>query len=176
MSRAVTELAIRRAEARDLEALARLYDHYVVATSITFDLEAVGTEGRRSWFDGFGATGRLQLFVAEGPAGVLGYAASQAFRPKAAYQSSVETSIYIAPSSHRQGFGSRLYQALFTALAGEDVHRAYAAITLPNDPSIALHERFGFRSVGRLHEVGRKQGRYWDVEWYEKEMDPASSP
>ena len=169
----MTELAIRRAEPRDLDPLARLYDYYVVQTPITFDLEPFGTEGRRSWLEGFGETGRHQLFVAEGPTGVLGYAASQTFRPKAAYQSSVETSIYIEPASHRQGFGSHLYQALFAALADEDVHRAYAAITLPNEASIALHERFGFRSVGTLHEVGHKQGRYWDVEWYEKTMDAA---
>ena len=62
--------------------------------------------------------------------------------------------------------------ALLAALASEAVHRAYAAITLPNAASVALHERFGFEPVGIFHEVGHKQGRYWDVGWYEKAVGP----
>ena len=56
------------------------------------------------------------------------------------------------------------------ALRGEDLHRAYAGITLPNPASIRLHERFCFRPAGVFHEVGRKLDRYWDVAWYQKEL------
>ncbi len=62
------------------------------------------------------------------------------------------------------------YTALFEALAGEDLHRAYAGIGIPNAASIALHERFGFARVAYFTEQGRKFGRYWDVAWYEKEL------
>ena len=79
-------------------------------------------------------------------------------------------SIYLAPDALGRGIGSRLYEELFTAIAGEDVHRAYAGITLPNPGSVALHEKFGFQSIGVYHEVGRKFGRYWDVEWFEREL------
>jgi phosphinothricin acetyltransferase len=57
---------------------------------------------------------------------------------------------------------------LFKFLEGEDVHRAYAGIALPNPASIGLHERFGFKRVAHFTEQGRKFGRYWDVAWYEK--------
>jgi phosphinothricin acetyltransferase len=74
-----------------------------------------------------------------------------------------------------RGAGSRLYDGLFKALEGEDVHRAYAGIALPNPASIALHERFGFKRVAHLTEQGRKFDRFWDVAWYEKPIgaDPA---
>jgi phosphinothricin acetyltransferase len=72
----------------------------------------------------------------------------------------------------RRGVGRALYDALFEALETEDVHRAYAGITLPNDASVGLHERFGFRPVGVFDEVGRKFGRYWSVGWYEKDLAP----
>jgi len=166
----MVEVSTRPASPRDLEPIARLYDHYIVHTPITFDLEAQGVEGRQRWFDAFALTGPHQLYVAEDETGLLGYAASQPLRPKAAYATSVETSIYIEPSRHRQGLGRRLYTTLFDALAREDVHRAYAAITLPNPSSVALHERFGFYAVGTMSEVGRKQGRYWDVGWFEKAL------
>jgi phosphinothricin acetyltransferase len=66
--------------------------------------------------------------------------------------------------------GSALYGELFKILEGEDVHRAYAGITLPNPASVALHRRFGFREIGVFREVGRKLGCYWDVAWYEKPL------
>ncbi|MFE1171518.1 GNAT family N-acetyltransferase [Streptomyces sp. NPDC058773] len=105
------------------------------------------------------------------PAGaLLGYATSSAFRPKAAYAPSVEVTVYCAPHAAGRGIGTLLYTALFEALATEDVHRAYAGITQPNEASRRLHARFGFRHIGTYTEVGRKFGRYWDVAWYQKDL------
>ncbi|WP_407552258.1 N-acetyltransferase family protein [Streptomyces sp. Pv4-95] len=101
---------------------------------------------------------------------LLGYATSSAFRPKAAYATSVEVTVYCAPRAVGRGVGTLLYEALFEALAGEDVHRAYAGIALPNESSVRLHARFGFRHIGTYTEVGRKFGRYWDVAWYQKDL------
>lgn len=109
-----------------------------------------------------------------GPGGrgaLLGYATSSAFRPKAAYATSVEVTVYCAPHAGGRGIGTLLYEALFAELAKEDVHRAYAGITQPNPASARLHARFGFRPVGVHTEVGRKFGRYWDVAWYQKDLD-----
>jgi len=73
-----------------------------------------------------------------------------------------------------KGAGSKLYAELFRALEAEDLHRAYAGIALPNPASIALHERFGFKRVAHFTEQGRKFGRYWDVDWYEKPLGEAT--
>ena len=101
----------------------------------------------------------------------MGYAAALPFRSKPAYLTSIEATVYLEPASTGRGLGAALYTALFDALRGEDLHRAYAGITLPNAASLALHRRFGFEEVGVYREVGRKLGRYWDVQWFEKRLD-----
>jgi phosphinothricin acetyltransferase len=176
MPSADTRVRIRAAEEADLPALTAIYNHYVTTTPITFDLEPLTVGQRRPWFDAHPATGPHRLLVAEDPedAGtILGYATSGQFRSKPAYLPSVETSIYCSPGAVGRGVGTRLYDALFAELATEDVHRAYAGIALPNEPSRRLHERFGFEPVGTFREVGRKFGRYWDVLWLERPMGVA---
>ncbi|NEP15753.1 MAG: N-acetyltransferase [Leptolyngbya sp. SIO4C1] len=164
-------LVIRPAQLADVEPLTELYNRYISETTITFDVEPYTVEQRHcSWFDHYHSTGRHRLFVAELNRRAVGYATSSQFRTKAAYDTSVETSVYLHPDAQGQSIGTRLYETLFAALATEDVHRAYAGITLPNPKSIALHIKFGFYSVGRYREVGRKFDRYWDVEWYEKKL------
>lgn len=160
---------LRPGRSRDLATLTAIYNHYVVNSHATFDLEPFTVESRREWFDHYADTGRHRLLVAtDGDDGVLGYATSSPFRNKAAYDTSVETTVYCAPDAVGRGVGTTLYDALFAALAGQDVHRAYAGIALPNDGSLGLHRRFGFTEVGTFREVGRKFGRWWDVTWLER--------
>lgn len=155
----------------DLEQLNEIYNHYVKTSAATFDLNAIPMDVRKDWFGKYAETGPHRLLVAVEGDKVLGYADSHQVRLKPAYITSVETSVYLDPGATGFGVGTALYQALFDMLSAEDVHRAYAAVTdIPNPASIALHERFGFRPVGTFHEQGRKFGRYWDVEWFEKEL------
>lgn len=156
-------MTIRRAEPGDAAALAEIYNHYVRETSITFDTEPKSIEDRAQWLSHFADDGRHQCFVLEDAGQVIGWASSHRFRDRAAYDTTVETGIYLAPGHHGRGLGRGLYATLFEALAREDVHRAYAGVTQPNDASNRLHAAFGFREVGKLEEVGRKFGRYWDV-------------
>jgi len=167
---------IRPITPADLEPLTRIYNHYIEHTATTFDLEPFAPEARRAWLEGFAATGRHRCLVAEAPGdGPVGWASSGRFRTKGAYEPSVETSIYLDPSWTGRGLGARLYAALFEVLAGEDVHRAYAGITLPNPASLALHRRVGFREIGIFEEVGRKRGRWWSVLWMERAL-PGAAP
>jgi len=155
----------------DLPALTGIYNHYVVNTTITFDLQPFSPAERRPWFDDHHDRGPHRLLVAADADGrVAGYASSSRWRPKPAYLTTVEVSVYCDPRGIRTGCGSALYTSLFEQLAHEDVKTAVAGIALPNPASIALHERFGFRPVGVFHEVGRKFDRYWDVAWYERPM------
>jgi phosphinothricin acetyltransferase len=168
---AMADTTLRRARAEDLAALTEIYNHYVIHTPITFDLEPFTPETRRPWLAQFADSGRYQLFVAEQAGRVLGYAGSMRFRTKAAYDPSVETTIYLRPECTGRGLGRLLYERLFAALRGEDVHRILGGVTLPNEASIALHKSFGFTPVGTYSEVGRKFGRYWDVLWLERRGD-----
>ncbi|MFD9316985.1 GNAT family N-acetyltransferase [Streptomyces sp. NPDC060053] len=174
-----TDVQVRPGVEDDLDALTSLYNHYVRETPITFDTVAFSPEERRPWLLSHPEDGPHRLMVATEADSqgaqrtsqeILGYATSSAYRPKAAYSTSVEVTVYVAPHAGRRGIGTLLYTALFEALAGEDLHRAYAGIAQPNEASARLHERFGFRHVGTYREVGRKFDRYWDVAWYEKEL------
>jgi len=161
---------VRPGEEGDLAGLTELYNYYILNTPITFDLEPYTVETRRPWFETFRKTGPHRILVATRDEKVLGYVSSGGFRSKRAYDTTIETSIYLAPEATGQGIGSQLYAALFDALKKEDLHRALAGATLPNDASIRLHERFGFKSVCTFSEVGRKFGKYWDVCWMEKTL------
>ncbi|MFF2191885.1 GNAT family N-acetyltransferase [Streptomyces sp. NPDC058157] len=165
-----TVILVRPGVADDLEQLTRIYNHYVAETPVTFDVEPLTVEQRRPWLLAHPDSGPHRLLVAEEGGKLLGYATSSAFRPKAAYATSVETSVYLAPEHVGRGVGSLLYTALFEVLEREDVHLALAGMTLPNEASRRLHERFGFRPVGRFEGVGRKFGVFWDVAWFQKTL------
>jgi phosphinothricin acetyltransferase len=162
--------AVRAARVGDLPRLTEIYNYHVVHSPATFDVDAKTLEQRREWFAQFAETGRHRLLVAEDGGVVLGYAGTMRWRPKPAYDTTVETSIYCAPESLGRGVGVLLYAALFEAIAGEEVHRIVAGFVPPNPASAALHERFGFQPVGLFSEVGYKFGRYWDVCWMEKQV------
>jgi phosphinothricin acetyltransferase len=161
---------VRKAESGDLPRLTDLYNHYVRTSPATFDLEPASLESRKEWMSRYADTGPHRLLVALEGRELAGYATSGKVREKPGYLTSVETTVYIHPDCQSRGIGTRLYGELFAALANEDVHRAYAAIVLPNPASIALHARFGFEPVGLYREIGRKFGRYWDVQWFERAL------
>lgn len=163
--------AIRCAESADLNRLVEIYNHYVVETHVTFDTEPFAVNERIQWFNQFAETGRYRLLVAETDDSIVGYASSTTFKPRAAYGTSVETTIYLDPKQFGRGVGVRLYGELLDQLiADESVHRAYSGIALPNDGSVALHRKLGFEHVGSYHEVGFKFDKYWDVDWFEKDV------
>jgi phosphinothricin acetyltransferase len=162
--------SVRPAVDSDLPALTDIYNHYIVNTPITFDVVPLVPEQRRPWFDDHSAGGRHRLLVAEDEGRLVGYATTSRFRPKAAYDTTVESSVYCRADCVRRGVGTLLYRALFETIAGEDVHQIVAGVTLPNPASLALHERLGFRPVGVFPSVGRKFDRYWDVGWFERPL------
>jgi phosphinothricin acetyltransferase len=164
------EIHVRGSTSDDLQALTEIYNHYVKTSPATFDLEPVSLEARREWMSRYADAGRHRLLVATVGGAIAGYATSGKLRERPGYLTSVETAVYVHPDRQSRGIGARLYAALFTSLASEDVHRAYAAIVLPNPASIALHARFGFAPAGLFREAGRKFGRYWDVQWFERPL------
>lgn len=168
----VVSTQVRAGVEGDLEELTRIYNHYVVSTPITFDIEPFTVEQRRPWLETHPDHGRHRLLVAEEGGKVLGYATSSPFRPKQAYETSVETSVYVAPEQVGRGVGGLLYASLFKVLEQEDVRQALAGIALPNEASQRLHLRFGFQPVGVYREVGRKFGAFWDVAWFQRSLAP----
>lgn len=170
-------VTVRNGQEQDLPELSRIYNYYVRTSHATFDLEEPTPGARFKWFQRYSVEGPHQLLVATAPSSddghpiVVGYVTSSHHRPKPAYSTTIETTVYVHEQHTGRSLGSRLYDALFERLHGLDLHRAYAGIALPNPASIALHRKLGFESIGLYHEVGRKFNRYWSVEWFEKRLD-----
>jgi phosphinothricin acetyltransferase len=165
------DLQIRPGEAGDLNRLVEIYNYYVTETHITFDTDAFAVGARTQWFTQFAETGPYRLLVAEADDDILGYATSTVFKPRAAYNTSVESTVYMDNSHQGKGVGTQLYSQLINELLREDsVHRAYGGVALPNSDSVALHEKLGFKRVGSYHEVGFKFGKFWNVDWFEKDV------
>jgi phosphinothricin acetyltransferase len=165
---------IRHAVQDDLVTLTNIYNHYVINTAITFDLQPFTPATRRPWLDKFHPGSAHQCLVIEVNGRLAGYASSAQLRPKAAYDTSVECSIYLDPAMTGQGHGKQLYKQLLLNLQQQDVHRCYGIITLPNLASTRLHEQLGFTEVARLNEVGRKFDTYWDTLWVQKSLEAAT--
>jgi phosphinothricin acetyltransferase len=141
----------------------------VAATSIaSFDTRPASVADQLPWFDRTVSTGPYRILVARRAGRVLGYASSGRYREHEAFVRTVEVGIGLHADSRGQGIGSRLYRVLFDYLAGQPVHVAVAGIALPNDASVALHRRFGFREVGVFHEYAIKNGQYLSSLWLEK--------
>ena len=166
----MTPALIRTAVHTDLPRLTEIYNHYVLTSPVTFDLKPLTVEQRSGWFVDHGESGRYRLLVAEEEGRAVGYASTSRFKDRAAYDTTVEASIYCAPEAVGRGVGSSLYRDLFTAIAAEDINRIVAGVTLPNDASVALHRAFGFVQVGIFTQNGRKFDRYWDVAWFERPL------
>ena len=160
---------IRDAVFADLPALTDILNHYIVHTPINFDVEPYTVDARREWFDEHASQGKYRLVVAEENGQIVGYATTSRWRPKAAYGTTVESSVYCRHDACGRGIGSALYRALFDAIKDEDIHMIVAGATMPNAASVALHERLGFRQVGVFKAVGRKFHTFWDVAWFQRE-------
>jgi phosphinothricin acetyltransferase len=161
---------IRGADAqRDAAACAAIYAPYVEDGPISFEERAP---------DAVEFGGRMEdshaWLVAEEAGEVVGFAYACRHRSRPAYRWSVDVSVYVASGRRGEGHGRRLYEALFADLRERGFRVACAGITLPNEASVALHERLGFEPVGVYRGIGWKAGAWRDVGWWQLELSPGA--
>lgn len=157
-------------EEADLAAVAAIYAHYVETAYATFDLEAPDEATWRARLDSTRRAGRPWL-VADLGGEIAGYATMSSFRSKPAYDSTVESTVYLRSDATGRGLGRPLYATALQRAAAGGFHLAVAGIALPNPSSVALHERLGFAPVGVFSEVGHKHGAWRDVGWWQLRLD-----
>lgn len=162
-------LNVRRGRAEDVPALTEIYNDAVVGSAATFDLARKTLEDRMRWF--YEHDGSHPLLVAEAQGEVVGFATLSEFREKPGYSRTAETSVYVRRGSRGTGVGTAVMQAIIDGARRLGVHTLVAGIVPPNPPSVALHEKLGFRRVGTFREVGRKFGRWQDVEFFQLMLD-----
>jgi phosphinothricin acetyltransferase len=159
---------IRRASRPDLQRINEIYNTYIEGKHTSFDTDPWTLEERDAWFGKFARSTRYFVLALEVDGEVMGFASSSPFRDKTAYNSSVETTIVLDEVVVGRGLGRPLLAALIELLDEGEVHRAYALIALPNEPSIRLHADLGYRTVGILDEVGYKLDGYHSVQIMER--------
>jgi phosphinothricin acetyltransferase len=166
---------IRAATPSDAAALAAIYAPYVTGSAVSFETDAPDAA---AMLERMLAGGDLYPWlVAEDEEGaVQGYAYAAAFRARAAYRFAVETTVYLRADAQGQGLGRALYIPLLASLEAQGFTQAIAAIALPNDASIRLHERLGFAHAGTYRQVGWKLGAWHDVGLWQRPLAPAATP
>lgn len=160
------EHVIRPVELRDAEAIAAIYNHYILNTVITFEEEEITAHDIALRIQNVGSC-NFPWLVAEDNGTIIGYTYATKWGTRSAFRYSVEIGIYLSPTSVANGWGTLLYKALFSALREKSIHLAIAGITLPNQASIALHEKFGMKQVAHFSEVGFKFDRWLDVGYWQ---------
>ncbi|WP_438434126.1 GNAT family N-acetyltransferase [Gorillibacterium sp. sgz500922] len=162
-------IVIREAVREDVPELLRIYNHYIAASAATFDLEPQTLEQRLDWFSHYG--GDYPLIVAEADGRVAGYAYLSVFRAKPAYKPTVESSVYLDPNSLGRGIGKTLLNEILQRGQALGYHSVIACITVGNEVSVRLHEKFGFRLAGTLPQTGLKFGVWHDIQFYQLILD-----
>jgi len=153
------DLSIRPATGDDLEAINRIYNAYIVDSHVSFDTEAWSADRRTAWWEDYAG----RVLVADRESRVVGSAFFGPWRRKEAYRGSAETTVVLDPDATGAGVGTALLARLLERLRADGYHRAYAIIALPNEVSVAVHRKLGYREVGVLDEVGFKMDRYWST-------------
>lgn len=156
---------IRPVHIKDTEALLNIYNYYVLNTIITFDDVPFTVEAFKNKIETIAANYPFIVFEEDNK--VLGYAYANKWREKPAYKHTVETTVYLDHKALGKQIGTKLYKELLTQLKERDYHVIIGGLTLPNDASVRLHEKFGFKQVAHYKEVGLKFGKWLDVGFWQ---------
>lgn len=170
-------MKIRLAHSNDCKDILAIYKYYVLNTAITFEYEVPSIaelEGRMK-----NIQVKYPYLVAEMDNRIVGYAYASDFRYRAAYQWSPESTIYIDKDFNGKGLGKLLYQKLFDVLRLQGFYNVFGGVALPNDASVALHRRLGFKEIGTYENIGYKFEKWHSTQWFQlmlKEHDTNPSP
>jgi len=152
---------IRLAQREDLPAINEIYNHYVLASTCTYQETPEPMAGREAWFNHHGAT--HPVTVAEQSGVVVGWASLSPYHARSAYRFTVENSVYVDHRRQRQGIGSALLGDLIERARTAGLRTIVACIDADQGASIAIHAKHGFLLTGRLKQVGRKFDTWLDV-------------
>lgn len=161
-------MGIRKINNNDIEAITNIYNPYILSTTITFEENPVSVSEMQERINNVHKAG-LPWLVFEKEGKIVGYAYASQWKARSAYRYTVEPSIYIAQDSIKQGIGIKLFSELLSVLKKQGIKNVVGSIALPNEPSVGLHERMGFKQVGEFLNIGLKFDRkisvgYWQLE------------
>lgn len=156
---------IRDIHINDSKALAAIYNYYISHTCITFEEIPVTENDIKERIQSHNLN--LPWIVYEENGEIAGYAYATEWKSRCAYKFSVESTVYLKQGKQGKGIGTILYRELLNRIAKSNIHAVIGGIALPNNPSVALHEKLGFEKVAQFKEVGFKFGKWIDVGYWE---------
>lgn len=169
MNQAMTDdCLIRPARADDASDIADIYRPIVMETAISFETEPPCPQEMANRIETCSRTHPYLVAIRNNI--IAGYAYGSFYRPRPAYAKSAEVTVYVSQAEQGKGIARLLYGQLLSRLGDQGFHTALAAIALPNEPSIRLHETVGFKKAGIFREVGYKFGQWHDVGWWQKPL------
>ncbi len=155
---------IRNVKVEDAKEIVDIYNHYILNTNVTFEVEALASGEMAKRIEK--KTKDNPWIVYEEDNKILGYAYVGEFRERMAYKFTKEVTIYLDKSVVKRGIGTKLMEALIERCKKEyDIHTLISVVTVPNASSISIHKKFGFERVGYFKEVGFKNNKWLDVEY-----------
>ena len=160
---------VRPATSADADRICAIYNHYIATTTISFEEAPVTAADMAQRIADVAAANLPWLVMLEGDT-LIGYAYATKWRVRAAYRFAVESSVYLDPAHAGKGAGTMLYEALLNELRQRELHLAIGGIAQPNEASVRLHERLGFKKVAHFEEVGLKFGRWIDGGYWQLKL------
>ena len=160
-------IIIRPAQTEDSSAISIIYNEYIANTVVTFEEELITATDIELRISQITSDNLPWLVAVDESDNVLGYAYASKWHGRFSYRFSVEVTVYLSPSHTSKGLGTKLYDELFTELKRNKIHCIIGCITLPNEASIALHEKFSMEKVAHFKEVGLKFDRWLDVGYWQ---------
>lgn len=156
---------IRKVTIEDAQQLVDIYNHYVLNTVVTFDDVPFTVDAFKEKIESIHTV--YPFLVFEENNNILGYAYANKWREKPAYKFTVESTVYLHHEAIGKQIGSKLYTGLLKLLREQDYHVVVGGLTLPNEASVKLHEKFGFAQVSHYKEVGLKFNKWLDVGFWQ---------
>jgi phosphinothricin acetyltransferase len=157
---------IRTVKPEDAAALCSIYNYYVRETAVTFEEIPVSIKEMERRVREISAV--YPFFVMEKEnKDISGYTYVNRWKDRSAFRYSAEATVYLKQGHEGNGLGSELFARLIESLKKTDIHAVVSGITIPNERSIALHKKFGFKNIALFNEIGFKLGKWLDVEYWE---------
>ena len=160
---------IRPISSSDAPAIAEIYNHYILNTTATFEEEPIKVEVMATRIANI--TNEYPWIVYEDNGTIIGYAYLNRLHARSAYRFTAEASVYLHREAQGLGIGTKLYKALFQTPNAAKIHSIIGGISLPNEASVRLHERFGFKKVAHYNQAGFKFEKWIDVGYWQKMME-----
>lgn len=157
---------IREVKLKDAKEIVDIYNYYILNTNITFEENALTADEMEERI--IEKTAKHPWIVYEKDGQVIGYAYLSQWHGRSAYRFSKEASIYLDINEKGNGIGKILFEKLLERAKEYKVHSIVSGITIPNDASISMHEKYGFKKIAEFEEIGYKNNQWLNVGYWQK--------